>query len=454
MKRFIPIFALLIIVLGGLAAWYTIATKPVTQRVKRPVSSPLVTIMPVEKGAATLQIGALGTVKAAQETTVKVRVSGQVDELGTHFEAGDIMPKGALIIQLDTADYENALALEVSAVATAKADYDLEMGQQRVARTELEQLNKIAPNSISIENINTAIALREPQLAQAKAALQSAEASLKQAQLNLERTRVVAPYNALVVERAVSLGNQANTSDSLGTIVGTDTYYIEAAVPLDKMHSLGFHIFDDNAVNVSTNAGVERQGTVLQAIASIDDTTRMGRVLIAVADPLGLENGEPALLLGDHVRIKLDAGLLDNVIVLPRSALRDNDTVWVLGPATNDGVAGQFSLDIRPVTIAWKDTEKVFITDGLNSGENIVVSPLGAAIHGMPVRLPSSATTGVEPAVQSETANTVEARGPRGPKPDGPHTKGPDRPRGDTPDGPRGDTSDGPRGPRPEAPKD
>lgn len=393
MKRLIPFIAILILALGGATAWYTMATKPVTKRVKAPVSSPLVTVASVEKGTTMLHIDALGTIKAAQDTTLRARVSGQIDALGTDFEAGDIVRKGDLLVQLDSADYENALALQESAVATAKAAYELEMGQQRVARTELEQLNKIIPNTVSTEKMDTTLALREPQLAQAKAALQSAEASLKQAQLNLERTRVLAPYDALVVERAVSLGTQASTADSLGRIVGTDTYYIEAAIPLDKMNSLGLHIFDGNKVRVYSSSGVVREGKVLHAIANIDDSTRMGRVLVAVTDPLSLKNGEPALLLGDHVRIELEAGELENVVVVPRSVLRDNNTVWVLGPATADGVANQFSLDIRPVDVAWKDTKKVFIKGGLEAGEQLIVSPLGAPINGMPVRLPKKAVS-------------------------------------------------------------
>lgn len=439
MKRFLVVLTcLLCIGLGVFAAWYAMVTKPMTQRVKPPVSSPLVTVSSAEKGTAMLNVAALGTIKAAQATTVKVRVSGQVEELGAHFEAGDILQKGDLIVQLDTANYDNTLALQESALASAKADYDLEMGQQRVARTELEQLNKIVPNTVSVANINTAIALREPQLAQAKAAVQSAEANLKQAQLDLERTRVVAPYNALVVERTVSLGNQASTSDSLGSIVGTDTYYIEAGIPLDKMHSLGLHIFDGNKVRIYSNSGVEREGKVLHAIANIDDTTRMGRVLIAIDDPLGLHNGEPALLLGDHVRVELEAGELDDVAVLPRSALRANDTVWILGKPTDDGIEGQFSLDIRNVTIIWKDTEKVFITDGLRAGDQIIVSPLGAAIHGMPVRLPTASKAMTRKA-QAREGSRADKR-PDGPRPDG--ARPDEAAKGPRPDAPRLENTD------------
>lgn len=401
MRRFMPIVALLIMVLGGISAWYFIETSPKSKRVKPPVSSPLVITSPVSKGTAILHVGALGTVKAAQETTVQVRVSGQVEELGKHFEIGAIVPKGELLVQLDKADYENALALQKSLLASAKADYDLEMGQQRVAKTELEQIAKVLPETLTNGSVDTAIALRAPQLAQAKASMQSAEVNVRQAVLDLERTRIVAPYNALVIERAVSLGSQASTSDNLGSLVGTDAYYIEAAVALDKLQGLGLRVFDGAPVRVFSSSGVVRQGTVLHAIANIDETTRMGRVLVEVKDPLGLDSGEASLLLGEHVRMELEAGELNDVVVLPRSALRDNNTVWVLGAPTQDGVANQFSLDIRKVTPVWKDTETVFIGDGLEGGEDIITSPLSASIHGMPVRLMSGTSVSEKPALEN-----------------------------------------------------
>ncbi len=390
-----PMQVLAILGLGVIIAWLFIVTAPSSKRIKPPVSSPMVVSIITKKEDAPLVVSALGTVKAAQETIVRARVSGQVQELGPNFEPGGIVKKGELLLQLDDDDYKNALALKKSTLAEAKASYDLEMGQQRVARTELEQLEKIMPEAAK----KTALALRKPQLAQAKAVLEAAEADFDQAKLNLERTKITTPYNAIVLKRNVSLGSQASNSDTLATIAGTDEYHIEAAIPLDKLQALGISIFNETKVNIYTATNNMREGHVLHSIASLDETTRMGRVLVSITDPLGLKSEQPHLLLGDQVRVELQAGVLKNAITLPRIALRSNDTVWVAVPTPqNPQVAGQnagqspkqaqtYTLDIRPVEVAWKDTERVVITKGLEQGENVITSPLGAPIQNMPVRI-------------------------------------------------------------------
>ncbi len=380
-----PLLVIAIIGAGAIAAWLFVSTAPSSKRARPPVSSPMVIAVPVSKEDVNLSVSALGTVKAAQETIVRTRVAGQVEELGLNFEPGGIVKKGELLLQLDDDDYQNALALKESTLAEAKAGYQLEMGQQRVARSELEQLEKLMPDTTT----KTALALRKPQLAQAKANLEAAEADVNQAILNLERTTIKSPYNALVLTRSVSLGSQASVSDTVATLVGIDEYRIEAAVPLDRLQSLGMHAFNEAKVVVHSSTGNMREGTVLHAIASLDDTTRMGRVLVSIMDPLGLQNNKPPLLIGDHVRVDLQAGQLQNVVKLPRSALRGADTVWVAIPKED----GQYSLDLRKVNVAWRDTQFAIIDKGLEQNDLVITSPLGAPIQGMPVRLSTQRKT-------------------------------------------------------------
>ncbi len=377
------LIVILLIALGGLTAAYFIYTKPKTKRVRPPVSSPLVTTVDTKRTDANLEVEALGTVRADQETVVRVRVAGQVEELGPNFNVGGLVQKGNLLLRLDDDDYVYALASKESMLAKAKADYSLEMGQQRVARTEIAQLNRTARGSVK----TTSLALREPQLAQAKANLQAAEVDVKQAQLNLERTKVMVPYNALVTARNVSLGSQASLSDTVATLVGTDTYHIEAAIPLDKLQGLGMDSFNDTPVTITTATGAVRQGFVRHSIASLDATTRMGRVLIEIKDPLALTSNEAPLLLGDQVHVELKAGSLKDVITLPRITLRGNDNIWVVKKDAN----GKETLDIRQLEVIWKDKESVLVGKGLTAGEEVITSPLGAPIQNMSIRTKVSA---------------------------------------------------------------
>ena len=88
-------------------------------------------------------------------------------------------------------------------------------------------------------------------------------------------------------------------------------------------------------------------------------------------------------MLGDQVSVELEPKTLEGVIILPRSALRGNETVWI----AKDG-----TLDIRPVTVAWKDTENVYVSQGLEPGELVILSDLAAPVRGMPIRLAADTT--------------------------------------------------------------
>jgi len=94
--------------------------------------------------------------------------------------------------------------------------------------------------------------------------------------------------------------------------------------------------------------------------------------------PAPLEAEPAPILLGEYVRLEIQGRRLENVIRLPRAALRDNDTVWTVQNST---------LAIRRAEVAWRDTDWVLVSGGLASGDTVVTSELAAPIDGMPVTL-------------------------------------------------------------------
>ena len=108
----------------------------------------------------------------------------------------------------------------------------------------------------------------------------------------------------------------------------------------------------------------------------------MARILISIKDPLGLKEqnrSKPRMLIGEYVRVEIDGDELENVYSIPRTALRDNTHVWVLGENN--------TLHIQKVEILWRDSQVVIIRKGLSPGEHIITSDLPAPVEGMPVRL-------------------------------------------------------------------
>lgn len=392
MKNKKTIFIVLGIFIAMIAvSWFFMATKPVSMRKKPLTARYAVNVIEVSVGEAPLQIRALGTIKPYQETNVNARVSSQVVFLSEHSDVGALVKKGEVLVKLDADTFESTLQSKKSDLAKAKAAYQLEMGQQSVAKAEAEQLKQLSSSFIG-EVIISDLALRAPQLAQAKADVQAAEAAVKTAQLDVDYTTISAPYNAMVTERNVSVGSLTNTQDSLMTLVGTDEYRIEAAVAIDRLINLNLKQNENASVQITTTTGVVREGRIIRQVASLDAATRMGRVLISIPDPLGLKNNEPALILGDHAEVLFKAGTIENAVIVPRKALQPNDSVFVAKPVPaaddeeNDGET-QYMLDIREIDIAWKDLDNVYVRGGLEESEYVVMSVIPSPIQGMPLTL-------------------------------------------------------------------
>jgi len=102
----------------------------------------------------------------------------------------------------------------------------------------------------------------------------------------------------------------------------------------------------------------------------------MARLLITLPAPL---SASPApFLIGEYVRLAIEGRTLDNVITLPRLALREDDTAWVV----SDGV-----LRIRKIGIAWRDTHTVLVDRGLADGDRVITGTVATPIDGMSVTL-------------------------------------------------------------------
>ncbi len=393
MKNKRTIFIVIGIFLAMFAvSWFFMATKPVSMRKRAETTRFAVNVLEVSVGEAPVQIRALGTIKPYQETNINARVSSQVVFLSENSDIGAIVKKDEVLVKLDADTYVNTLQLKKSDLAKAKAAYELEMGQQSVAKAEAEQLKQLSSSFIG-EVIISDLALRAPQLAQAKADVEAAEVAVKMAQLDVDYTTIKAPYNSMVTERNVSVGSLTNTQDNLMTLVGIDEYRIEAAVAIDKLTSLNLKKNANSKVQITTSTGVVREGRIIRHVASLDSATRMGRILISIPDPLGIKNNAPALILGDHAEVVFKAGTLENSVIVPRRALQPNDSVFVAMPVTQNKDDGsdeggvQYVLDIREVDIAWKDLDNVYIRSGLKNSEYVITSVIPTAIQGMPLTI-------------------------------------------------------------------
>jgi RND family efflux transporter MFP subunit len=366
------VLPLAIIAAGAAIAWHYKANKPVVQR-KPPVQQKtLVETVLARPSLARVVVSGMGTVVPARETVLRPQVNGNVVFMSEGFTPGGIVQKGDELMRIDPDDYRIALEKRQSELQKAKADLALEQGRQEIARREIDLLRQASPEDVS----GTELALRKPQLEQALADVALAEADLAQARLDLERTIIYAPFNALVLERNVNLGALVGLDYALTTLVGTDEYWIEATVPLDSLKFLDMTLQGASATVHSQLGGESWTGRVLRITGTLDENSRMASILVAVDNPL--TSGTVPLMLNDYVKVDIQGRELDDVYELPRSALRRGETVWV---------SNGHALDIRNVDIVWRDGERVFVKAGLAPGEQVVLSDIAAPVKGMPLEL-------------------------------------------------------------------
>ncbi len=371
----------LVIALAAAAVTYMMTTSTHAQRSKPERQARLVEVIDIAPQASRLSIEAWGTVLAARQVTLQSQVAGEVQHTSDAFEPGARVARDELLLQIDPADYKLAIRQRRADLTKAKAELALEEGKREVAQQEFALLSQETGPSQQQRRLM----LREPQRETARAAVAAAEAALAAAELGLARTRVKAPFNALVMERQVNTGTRVSNGANLATLVDTDTFWVELAVPVASLRWLKLPAGDEAGSEVHLyheqiwEAGHYRSGRIIRLRGDLDQKGRMARLLVAVSDPLALaEPEQPPLLLGAFVRAEIEGRELEDVLALDRGWLRDDNTLWVID--RDDKLA------IRRPPLIYSGANEVFVRDGLQAGDRIIISELAVAVEGMPLR--------------------------------------------------------------------
>ena len=356
-----------------------------------------VEVRPIAFGPQTTNVSVMGTVIPEREVVLKPQVSGTVITLSDKLIPGGRFTKGEQLLSIDPSNYQLAVKQLASEVARVEADLQIELGQQRVAQKEYELLGE----TVSVEE--KALMLREPQLENLRAVLAGTNARLEQAQLDLARTVIKAPFNAVVMSRDINLGTSVSPSTTLATLVGSDTYWVEAPIPSSQLRWINtgqkeraegatVRVFD----TVTWGSESFRTGQVIGLTAMVEENGRMARLLAEIPDPFALQptSAEHSkLLLGSYVRVEIAGKPLPHAAAIERDLIRDGDRLWIMDDREQ--------LDIRPVEIAFRGRDHVLVTGGISTGERLVTTKLPSPVQGMSLQLRGTETaspTGAEKA--------------------------------------------------------
>lgn len=379
-----------VLIFGGIAAAVALVKMaPKPARKAPPPLQGLVSVAHPELADQPVIVQAMGTVLPAREVSLKPRVSGEVIWTHPEFKEGTRFAAGETLIRIDPVDYTIAIARAEAQLARADFEYQRELGYQDVAKREWALIREGRPAS----EREALLALRQPQLKSVQAGLASARADLQQAELNLARTEIKVPFNAQLRMRNAEVGSLIGTQEPVATLVGSDEYWVRVSIATDRLRALP-GLGDPEAKAIEATVALSRdgtrhwQGTVIRLLPDLEQNGRMARLLVAIPKPLDQHPDTP-LLLGSYVYVELKGRRLAHTARFPRAVLRDGNALWLAN--------AEQKLEIRPVTVAWRDAESVYISDGLSVVDRVILSDLALPVAGMPLVIqnpePRTATT-------------------------------------------------------------
>jgi multidrug efflux pump subunit AcrA (membrane-fusion protein) len=383
---------------GWSAYQYLASSRKDPRRQEPPAPTALVQVVRAQPAEGHAIIDAMGTVVPARQASLLPEVSGRVLQVHPALVPGGRVRAGEALVVIDPRDYDLAIRREQARVKAAELDLAREQGLKSVAEREW----KLIRDEVQPTEEGRRLALRELQVENSQVALAAAHAGLEQAELVRGRTVIRAPWNAVVTEEAVEVGQVVSPGYKLASLVGSDAFWVRTAVPMDR---LGWLQLPDGAGQPGSparvlqpsalNGPLTRPGRVIGLMADLDPRGRMARVLVEVPEPLspppregsiqgpdnpeaGVRPGGPSavpLLLGAYAQVHIEGPPLQGALALPTKALRDQDKVWVVG---QDG-----KLEFRQVRLLWSRADEVVVAGELAPGEAVVTSRLATPVEGM-----------------------------------------------------------------------
>ena len=379
-----------ILAVGVLGLALLVALRPEPPKIEPPRQSPLVTTVQPELRQGHLTVRGNGTARPIREINLVAEISGRVVSVSDALVSGGFFGNGQMLLQIDPTDYENAVAVAEAEVAQRQlellmAQEEVEIAREEWARLEQRTGVKRSPDSTAFGSL----VLKEPQLKAAQALLKSADARLDDTRTRLARTTIAAPFNGRVRTKMADIGQYVAPGQTVAAIYSTDA--VEVVVPLSwRKAALLTDLWARESrqgrgprlpATVSAAFGGQRyewDGYVDRTEGTLDEATRTVNVVVRVSQPYRTTEGRPPLMVGTFTEVDLQAMALDRYVVLPRAALREGDTVWIVEQGT---------LRVREVEVVQEVDEEIYVTNGITENDRVITSTLAVMTEGMSVRV-------------------------------------------------------------------
>lgn len=343
-----------------------------------------VRVIEAQRDSVQLTVRSQGKVQAAQRVNLSSPVAGPVTWVSPDLEPGGFIAAGQPLLRIEPSDFETA-------VARSQAGWQQADAEASYARDNLTRIRDLADRSLAsraqLQDAERALAVTEARLA-------DASASLRQAELDLDRTELRAPFDAVVEAKEVELGQFINRAQSVALLIGAEAVEVRVPLAIRQLGYLDIPLGQQGELPAEEAPDVlltgmyggrqhKWQGKLVRVEASIDEASNSVQTIIRVKQPVrgvhdgGEGAGSVPLTIGLYVQAEITGRRVEEVIALPRNVIRNNNQVLV--------VDAENKMYFRQVEILRLEEDRVLVAGGIAPGELICVSPIQAVYDGMSV---------------------------------------------------------------------
>lgn len=402
MKKLTPVIILAVLV--GLA-YLVLRNPPQAERDTAPAGPQLkVDALELERRPYRVNLQSYGTVQPRTRSMLVAQVFGEITSINDSLRTGGFFEKGEVLLDIDQRDYLANVKIAEGTLLDAKQALAQEQARAVQALKDWQRLGNRgeAPDLV----------LRKPQLAAAEARVASAQSALDKARLELERTRIVAPYAGRVMNKLVDQGQVVNRNSPLAEIYAVD--YVEVRLPL-RNRDLSFidlpedYRFDAGetvegprvTIRSELAGGSTWQGRVVRTEGAIDESARQLHVVAQVDDPFGIHaRGSTPLKIGQYVTAEVAGRLVPDALIIPGGTIYQGGYVYIV----EDGI-----LRRRDIDVAWQNRTEALVGSGLDAGDLLVLTPLGQVTSGVRVTVSKQPLSG-DPGTDFKSAPASQPR--------------------------------------------
>lgn len=339
-----------------------LATGPTQKLSARTEKTLSVSVLEVSPQVFLPSYQAFGKIESLQRLSLIAQVEGEITYVNEAFIEGGQLEKNDTIYQIDSSDFQNKLNQRKSELKIAQANLQLELGEQKVAEREYQQIR----NDFSKENLmlQKSLMLRIPQLQTAKANVTIAQSNVNLAEKNLQRCNVISHGDYSVLTKNIYRGSFVNKGDNLGELAQISTLRISLAVPSDVATMLKVN----QEVDISGKNNKKHHAVISHISPSLHAKSQLQQVY------LNINNQEGNFILGEFITAHLGLIPHKNTLKVPLSVL-DNGMYWVVNKENK--------IFSRPATVIWQGVDYAIIKNNISLGESIISSKVSGARDGM-----------------------------------------------------------------------